>query len=283
MKLLSIDGGGALGVGPTLLMMLLAEEYDFEIDALTGSSIGAAIVAMYALGYSKRDVNAMLVKMLGSIFATPGFFWRIDPTHPKYDCQALDKALLEAFGDKRMSDLLKPVWITSADFARGRPKIWDNTDNALVRDVVRKSVAAPTYFSPVASRYCDGGLVANNPVMIGIGGCIALGHELRDISALSLNTGGEFWKDPKVGARMLALQWASPVIKFCLDGCEERDAFTATQLLGNRHLRLIPFQDHDVDMDDLSSLDYWRAQWKTVYENNKVSIAHNLNAQVKNV
>lgn len=280
-KLLSIDGGGALGCGPALMLYLLSREYGFDFDAYAGSSIGAALVCAYACGYQEKDVDALFMDLMAKIFDEPSLFWRLDPRNPKYKDIGLEQALCQLFGDRKMRDLNKPVFITSADFQLGRAKIWDRDDDALVRDVVRKSVAAPTYFSPVASRYCDGGLVANNPVMIGIGGMIATGAKLEEIQVLSLDTGGSFWKDPLISAHMLSLQWASPIIQFSINGNEERDAFTATQLLGTRHLRLTPEQDRNVEMDDLKSLGYWRGLWENMYNLNKTAIAHACNAQVR--
>lgn len=272
-KLCSLDGGGALGIGPALYLAKASSEFDLEFDAYCGSSVGALLAMLYATEHSFQDAYTIFKSAVTSIFAKPSILWRCDPSLPKYDSANLRSACVKHFGTMKMSDVKKPVFITTADFATGRAKIWDSSDDALIVDVVMCSTAAPTYFAPINSRYADGGLVANNPSMIGVGGLASMDVSTAKMRVLSLASGGSFWKNPSIGRRMLQLQWVTPLIDFMLDGNEERDEFIANQLLGRNHLRIKPNDTKSYAMDNLDILDEWQALWTSAYDDSKSALS----------
>ena len=269
----AIDGGGALGCGSSLYMSKLWTEFHIKFKAYVGSSVGSLLTLLYASGYGYDESDVIFMNTVNSIFAKPGIMWHCDPTRPKYDSINLEAACVKYFGTKKMTDLKDPVFITTADFAEGKAKIWDNSDDVSIVEVIMCSTAAPTYFAPRNSRYGDGGLVANNPSVVGIAGLKKSGVPIDKIKMLSLASGGSFWKNPKVGGRMLELQWVKPLISFMLDGNEERDEFVAQEILGNSYLRIKPNETSSFDMDDLTKLEAWRALWSTAYDNTKQETA----------
>jgi predicted acylesterase/phospholipase RssA len=69
-----------------------------------------------------------------------------------------------------MKELKKPNFIPASDFVRGKFKVFNNSDDVLVRYAVRCSAAAPTYFTPVDGRFADSGLWADSPAPVGLAG-----------------------------------------------------------------------------------------------------------------
>lgn len=99
---------------------------------------------------------------------------------PKYLPHYLEHLLEEYLGETRMEDLVKPCLIPAYNIVSGEAMFFnqmnayrDESFNFLVREVVRGSTAAPTYF-PVAKisdvlrgelALIDGGMFANNPAL----------------------------------------------------------------------------------------------------------------------
>lgn len=273
MKIISIDGGGALGCGPAELLRLLENADGAQADVLTGTSVGALLVSLRASGKSWADISGIFDKWAGKIFETPPIWWRLDPTRPKFRDNGIRAAVLAELGDLRCCDAHIPFFIPVSDFATGRVKVYDITDTALLRDIVLGSTAAPTYFQPRDGRWSDGGLAANNPAMIAVCGAIdKLGAKLEDLRCLSLSTGGSYWLDPRVGRRTTKLGWAQPVIAFALGGTEELAEFQAAALLGERHLRIDPDLPREYPIDDPSICREYRRIWHAVWLRRKDEI-----------
>lgn len=265
MKILSIDGGGALGCGPLEFLDQMEAAGLAGADIYAGSSVGALLVGLALTGHSWSESVDIFSRWTGQIFPAPSIWRKANPFLPKYPSGGIEEACLSVFGNVRCNQIKTPFFIPVSDIAAGRPKIFDNSAPDLLRDVVLRSTAAPSYFTPRESKWIDGGLVANNPSVIAIGGAIKAGADLSELKCLSLATGGDFWKDPQIGPRTTLLGWASPLIHYGLMGGEERDEFTADRLLKERHLRISPALDRDYEMDDLSVLPayrgIWRAEW----------------------
>lgn len=73
--------------------------------------------------------------------------------NPLYKENRLEDILTEYIGDLRLSELLKPCLIPSYDIESGKAvffnqvtAIKDKSRDLLVKDVIRASTAAPTYF-----------------------------------------------------------------------------------------------------------------------------------------
>lgn len=268
--ILSIDGGGCLGAGPAELLRLLEAAELFDEDVVAGTSVGGLLAAMRATGRSWSDISATFDKWVGPIFKKPSLLWRCDPTRPKFDDDGLLAATAAELGELRCCDVKKPFFIPAFDFANGRPKIFDHTDTDLLRDVVMRTTAAPTYFQPRESRWADGGLVANNPSAIAVCGAMHLFDcGPSDVKVLSLNTGGTVWEDPKVGLRTSAVGWVKPVISAALDGNEEIAEFQCSTMLGDRHLRLTPRLAKKYPIDDPSVVGEYRAIWRGLWDSSK--------------
>ena len=172
-------------------------------------------------------------------------------------------------GNIRCDQVRTPFFIPVFDFENMRPKIYDMTDKDLLRDVVVRTTAAPTYFAPPEDRYSDGGLISNNPSALAIAGVHAkLGVSLDKISVLSLDTGGPSLERCHVSSRMTKLGWVRPLITSQLEGNEEVAEFMSSALLGDRHLRISPRIQKKPPIDDPSCVYSYRQVWRTTWSEN---------------
>lgn len=261
--ILSLDGGGALGVGPArFLAYLEAARGPLGETALTGTSVGGLLALLRAAGHSWQDIRTIADASVPRIFSRRQ--WNL--IGPKWSAEPLEQVCRQ-YLDMPASAAKIPFFIPAFDMQTGQPKVFDADDNVSMADIALATSAAPTYFPPRNCRYVDGGLVANNPAMLGLMGAIHAGLvSLGDVRVLSLATGGTYWDDPKVHPDMLLTSWISPVIKACLSGGQQRDAFMCRELLGDRYTRVEPGDTQDFAMDDLSQLDAWRALWDTAFQ-----------------
>lgn len=264
--LVAIDGGGALGTGSALCMAQLERDLgSVKERALAGTSTGGLLVLMRAIGMSWQEIEVKFNSCLGRVFHQPDLSWRMNPWKPKWQSDGLEKVAKEVFGDRKCGDVVTPFFVTASDFTNGKPKVYDSTDTEYLYNVALATSAALTYFVPrqVGFCGCDGGFWANAPIMVGITGAIGkLGLKLDQIKCLSLDTGGAFWKNPKISQNETKLQLVEPIIEFMLHGTEEAPAYQAKVLLGDRYLRIGPTNPHDFEMDDLKTLDEFRGLWR---------------------
>lgn len=266
MRVLSIDGGGFLGVGPArLLADLEACGYADWEDCLTGTSVGALLVALRLKGRPWSYIHKVFMEEVRGIFATSPLSWRLNPMTPKFDNVTLLRVVRRELGSMTCRDAKLPFFIPAMDISRGVPKVFDNSDDFLLSDVVMASTAAPTYFAPWRGRYVDGGLVANNPSHLAVAGLVKAGVHLDGLNVISLNTGGDTWTAPHVSGRMLPTSWISPVIRSQLSGNEEVGEFICDALLPGRHLRITPPYKRDYDLADVGAVDEVEGIWQKLF------------------
>jgi patatin-like phospholipase/acyl hydrolase len=89
---------------------------------------------------------------------------------PAYSPKGLENLLKEKFADKSLKDTLKDVLVPSYNITEKKDVYFTNysdvTNSYKIRDVIRASTAAPTYFEAKKideSYYIDGGIFMNNP------------------------------------------------------------------------------------------------------------------------
>lgn len=266
--LLSIDGGGALGAGPARFLAQAESEYgDLGETALCGTSAGGLLVLLRATGLSWREIEEIWTAEVGRIFAPPPIWWRLDPTRPKYQSKGLEQACAKWL-NRPCRQALTPFFVPAFDFALGRPKVFDwRESNFTMAEVALATTAAPTYFQPRQNRFVDGGLVANNPSLIGLLGSVNQGlASIEDTKLLSLSTSGNFWSDPEIGRRTNAISWLKPLISAMIGGNEERSEFLTSELLGNRHVRVVPNCMKDYQLDELAALPEFRKLWDRAFQ-----------------
>jgi len=188
-RILVLDGGGMRGVITARLLARLERScpgFLARADMIVGTSTGSICTAQLARGDKPEDLERLYRSWGPKIFAKPGLLARIGSVGGLAACQFGNKALEQGlnatgFSEMTLGELRKKVLITAFD-VDGEPipgckqsqrspwgaKFFHNFvpgDGAVrVKDAVLASTAAPTYF-PLYNGFCDGGVVANHPVM----------------------------------------------------------------------------------------------------------------------
>jgi hypothetical protein len=235
-RILSIDGGGYLGLATASFLNAIEHRNGARaadrFDLFCGTSTGAIIALALAKGMSAAEVVALYEELGPEVFRPRPLHERVVPPLRKlravagalHDNAPLAAALTRAFGTMTLGDLRqrgKTVLVTAFNLTAGRPTIF-KTDHAaglrahdryLVRDIALASSAAPMYLplveltDPVSGsheRYCDGGVVANSPALLGYAEAVShLGQSPAELEILSLGTPRENLSEPLSG-----LKWA---------------------------------------------------------------------------
>lgn len=157
---LVLGGGGARGLAHIGVLHWL-DEHDFQIDTISGSSMGALIGGIYAAG--KLDiytnwVRALkkhdIIRLLDFAYSRTGLF----------SGDRIMQVLKDLLGDVKIEDL--PLSFTAiASDLESEKEVWFNKGSLF--DAIRASISIPTVFTPVKYKgrlLVDGGLL--NPIPI---------------------------------------------------------------------------------------------------------------------
>ena len=182
MKILAIDGGGVRGVYAAHYLARLQEEtgivYSDYFDLVTGTSTGSIIAAAIASDYPLDSVVQLYINHADDIFTRKWFSW-LGAFRTKFGSSSLESHLIEAFGQKTLSDVKTNLLIPATDVGNAGVHVFKSPyDSEFVRDknvrivdAVLASCSAPTYFKPrTVDKYllADGGLWANNPSLVSL-------------------------------------------------------------------------------------------------------------------
>ena len=215
-KILSIDGGGVLGLLPSLILgevenrFLNGDPIGRHFDMIAGTSTGGIIAMGLGQGKSARDISKLYTERGHHIFPGNPFvrkaraFGRslISPYHRKN----LEKELRREFSDTTLGSSKVPLCIPSFEGRYGEPYIfktphhpdYKNDQHEKLVNVGLSTAAAPTWFSAVRRDgyvFSDGGIWANNPAMIGVVDALTcFDIDRRQIRLLSLGCGQELYR-----------------------------------------------------------------------------------------
>ena len=233
-RILALDGGGIRGI-LTLQLLKRIETLVRErtgddsavladyFDLIGGTSTGAIIASALALGWPVDRIEKLYRELGNSIFESS--FFRKGLLRPKFSAEPVKKALEREYGDIRLGgpELKTGLAVVAKRLDTGSPWVMHNNPKGryfeqmpgskstpnkdyLLRDVVRASTAAPTYFEPEKIRvaddmegaFVDGGVSPhNNPALQLLMLATLEGHELRwptgadQLLLVSLGTGSK--------------------------------------------------------------------------------------------
>ena len=134
------------------------EELGMRPTAISGTSIGAIIGTLYALGKTSQEMEAMI--------ANVSWMKLVDPDLKKWVIKGakVEKYLDTLFEGKSFSDLLIPLAITATNIDTGE---WVTFRDGKLSEVVRASISLPGVFIPKGidgHMYVDGGITNNLPI-----------------------------------------------------------------------------------------------------------------------
>lgn len=163
---LALSGGGHKGLAHAGVLQFLQEQ-QIDIQVISGTSAGAIVGSLYALGKKPieildffRSVNLLNVNHFSLIKS--GLF----------NADKFSVYLDHVFGDMKLGELPKEIYISATNMETGKTKIFGN--NVKVKEAITASCAFPGIFSPVkveGSLYSDGGILNNFPVNVIQGRC----------------------------------------------------------------------------------------------------------------
>jgi uncharacterized protein len=270
-RILTIDGGGLLGVIPTVLLQRLSEHPTLAgwlgtTDLLAGTSTGGLIALGLAAGLDIKQIRDVYEIDGPKIFAHS---WVDDLTtvgnlvRAKYHVANLRQALREVVGDITLGQLGKKVLITAFDLENEnaadrswKPKIFHNFEPAggeaetddrqqLVYKVGVYTCLTPTYWAS-EDGYIDGGVFAPNPSMCALAQCQDWRYKdltpasPSEIVLLSLGTSTQPFHIEGQTPDWGYVQWAQHLIPLMLYGVTGIADYQCSRLLRERHHRLQP-------------------------------------------
>ncbi|MDX0518900.1 CBASS cGAMP-activated phospholipase [Sinorhizobium medicae] len=273
-NILSLSGGGYLGLYTIAVLSQLEEELGRPIassfDLIAGTSIGGII----ALGLA-HEVKA---KVMEDAFLRDGsriFSDRPVPTgrvgqfldilryilKPKYDPRHLRTTITDLVGaETKIGDLRHRVLVPTVNLTKGGPQVFKTPHHATftrdqrlrVADVAMATSAAPTYF-PIAevehSLYADGGLFANSPDSLAVHEAEHfLDVEPKDVHVMSIGTTtSSFSFADATGRRLGIYGWAKDqrLVSVILASQQKVSDYMLGHRLGSRYLRLDTEQSPD--------------------------------------
>ncbi|NDV15784.1 patatin [Muricauda sp. TY007] len=195
-----------------------------HFQLITGTSTGGIIALALSFGIPAKEIYELYIENADKIFKNKkksllgkvqSFILQIwNSAHKKDYLEILVRDKFKEYfdgEDPRLNDCLTNVAIPIYDLIKGNPSVLKSPYHPnFKRDLhipaykaAMATSAAPTYFNPYSSEYIDmeglskpfrnkidGGVMANNPTMVGILEALkAFNVDLEDLEILSLGTG----------------------------------------------------------------------------------------------
>lgn len=266
-RILSLDGGGIRGIIPAFILEYVERKFQERkenpnlrladlFDMIVGTSTGGILGCFYLTPNRNTEDGQPVTKYAASealkFYTEKGFdifnkskknTWfglRTLFNAGSYSPAKIEEIFHAEFGELKMHELVKPCLVTTYDlkskssffFSSAEPP--GNKREFYVRDVVRSTSAAPTYFPPAKITNLatgeqmvniDGGVFANNPAMCAY-------SEARDtifsqvqyptakeMLILSIGTGGKFnLSDVSKSNKWGLISWAKSIPDIMMDG-----------------------------------------------------------------
>lgn len=217
-RILSLDGGGAKGFYSLGVLReiegLVGCNLCEKFDLIFGTSTGAIIAALLALGYSVEEIHQLYKAYVPTIMQRKS---------PSQKSAALEHLAREVFGDEKFDAVKTGIGIVATKWEIERPMIFKGSVaqahgrvgtfrpgfGVTIADAVQASCSAYPFFKRKAVttamgdcvELIDGGYCANNPTLYAIADAlIALRVPRQDIRVVSVGVG--VYPEPKPGIKM---------------------------------------------------------------------------------
>lgn len=272
---ISVCGGGALGIGPLKFMSLLEKDLGANLadvsEAFAGTSTGSIIASGLCEGMTAQTLFDLYKANLEKIFKKKS--GTLPPiarsNYYRYDNSGLKKLLYENFPGK-MDKFNKPIYIPTT-YMNGESveKVWDRTDTWMDRAyAILSSCSAPTYFDTLTldgKVFCDGGMWANDPVMVLESALVRYKAYKDNLRIISFNTGMDH--PPAELTDKSIIGWGKYILDEWVARTGNSGKFMAKANLGKDNvLRLAPKVTKPYEMDNMKIIDEVSDIWDKYYD-----------------
>jgi NTE family protein len=157
---LVLSGGGARGMAHIGVIEEL-ERQGYEISSIAGTSMGALVGGIYALGKMEELKNWLYTLDKLKVFHLVDFTFS---GHGLIKGDRVLNTMKEMIADKNIEELNIPFVAVATDVLNKKEKVFTTGS---VYDAIRASIAIPTVFTPVRTTNAvlvDGGVMNNIPI-----------------------------------------------------------------------------------------------------------------------
>lgn len=217
-RVLSLDGGGIRGILPLAVLAGLESAYlrggsiADHFDYIAGTSTGGIIALGLASGLSAAQILEIYKTRGREVFpdysrASQWVMGQLQIVRNRCDTSALHQLIDDVVGDRALWQSSKRLCIPAAETMHFEPYLFKTPHHPDYRLdwpkpmtlVAKTTSAAPAHFRPVISEegheFIDGGVWANNPIMLAIADVLACWNVKREqIKVLSLGCGQEHYR-----------------------------------------------------------------------------------------
>ena len=263
-KILSLDGGGVRALASVIFLQKLEQASGKKIFDMFDYYIGSSAGGLNALHLTINKTSAAdlvsfwskdnLSMSMQKSFWSKAIFLN---TKTKYSNQSRTELLKKYFKNKLIASAEKPVSVLAYDVEKRRPRIissYENSNISVIR-AINATSAAPLYYPTVqiedGSWLIDGGIIANNPALIGLNEANKLFNSSK-IKIFSIGTGiNRKSLDGKSSSNWGPIGWLRNDIMGILT--EQYDHEILSDLLKENYLRINSVMNNiSGDIDDYS-------------------------------
>lgn len=274
-RILSIDGGGIKGIFPATVLAELEEKYlgcesvAKYFDLIVGTSTGGVIALGLGAGLTAKDLRDIYRDRGHEIFPPLNRLANVAAATRRvfkygYDSETLRGVLVDLVRDKTLAESRNRLCVPSSEAEHGdvyvfktphHPDYYLDDDEKMLK-VALSTSAAPTFFKALEDdgyKFVDGGIWANNPIMIGVIEALSAFDVRRDlVKVLSLGCGSRPFQANRWKIKFGGVFAWWDIIFAAMHFQSVTALGQASLLIGNDHITRIdaPTTDRPIGLDD---------------------------------
>ena len=280
-KIISFDGGGVRVIAGIVFLKKLEAQSGRKISDIFDMFVGTSAGAFNASCLAFHEMSAATLKNYWTKEYTDrimetSFFWdqaSLIQARPRYETKGRVKVLDEIFGQKTLGESKKPILTLCYDIENRKHVIHSSfqTPNVNFIDAVSASSAAPMYFPTYqmqdGSWMIDGGVVTNNPTLIGFNHAkdyfnsdnikvLSIGagiNKQRIKGEISSKWGGVGWLRNDIMGMMLDSEIHNDIAKHLIG----KNYLRINSSIGNINKMLDDDSDENIEKIHLMGLEWW--------------------------